>query len=73
MKKPHKFQRQAAGPVWGLVFGAFMTAAGIGLWLYAKAPHRPSQFDESLAVAAVLIGVFAAVYAGREIGHGKHR
>ncbi|MBN3802523.1 hypothetical protein GXB81_05565 [Paraburkholderia sp. Ac-20336] len=73
MKKPHKLQLQPAGPAWGLVFGVFMTAVGIGLWFYAKAIYHPTHFDESLAVATILIGVFSAVYSGREISHRKHR
>jgi apolipoprotein N-acyltransferase len=73
VKNLHRLQSQTAGPVWGLVFGAFMTAVGIGLWWYAETLHAPTQFDESVAVAATLIGVFLVVYAGREIHHKRNR
>jgi hypothetical protein len=67
MKKLHRLQSQTAGPVWGLVFGVFMTAVGIGLWFYAEMAYSADRTDESVAVASMLIGVFSAVYAGREI------
>jgi ABC-type phosphate transport system permease subunit len=44
-----------------------MTAIGIGLWLYATLPVSHARQDQSWAVAAVLIGLFLAVYAGREL------
>lgn len=72
MKMSHKLQSQTPGPAWGLVFGLFLTGIGAGLWLYARATEG-SQFDESVAVAAVLLGLFSVVYAGREIHHKKRR
>ena len=72
MKMSHRLSSRAAGPVWGLVFGLFMTAIGVGLWCYATMTATAGQTDESFAVAAMLVGVFSAVYAGRELSH-KHR
>jgi hypothetical protein len=69
MKKSHKLPAHTAGPVWGLVFGLVMTAVAVVLWLYGQAHQGASHLDESLAVAAALIGVFVAVCAGREIRH----
>jgi len=73
MKKLHKLQPQTAGPAWGLVFGVFMTAVGIGLWCYAETAYSAGRTDESVAVASMLIGVFSAVYAGREIHRKRNR
>lgn len=73
MKKLHKLQPQTAGPVWGLVFGVFMTAVGIGLWFYAEISHSSGRTDESVAVASMLIEVFSVVYAGREIHRKRNR
>jgi hypothetical protein len=53
--------------VWGLIFGLLMTAVGMGLWFYATLSVPPGWQDESLAVAATLVGLFLAVYAGREL------
>lgn len=72
MKKLHKLQSQTAGPVWGLVFGVFMTAVGIGLWCCAETTYSAGRTDESVAVASMVIGVFSAVYAGREILHRRN-
>jgi hypothetical protein len=68
MKMSHRLgSSDTAGPVWGLIFGLLMTAIGIGLWFYATLSVPPEWQDESLAVAATLIGLFIAVYAGREL------
>ena len=72
MKMSHRLSSRTAGPVWGLVFGLLMTAIGVGLWCYATMAATVGQFDESFAVAAMLVGLFSAVYAGRELTH-KHR
>ncbi|WP_259294884.1 hypothetical protein [Paraburkholderia sp. DHOC27] len=56
-----------AGPLWGLLFGVFMAAIGMGLWFHAASTVEAGQQDESLAVAALVIGLFLAVYAGREL------
>lgn len=71
MKKLHRLPSQTAGPVWGLVFGVFMTAVGIGLWYCAETANSSGRTDESVAIAATPIGVFSAVYAGREILHRR--
>ncbi len=72
MKMSHRLgSPDTAGPVWGLVFGMFMTAIGIGLLFYATSSAPLGQQDESLAVAAILIGLFSAVYAGRELRHKR--
>jgi hypothetical protein len=49
----------------------FMTAVGIGLWFYATSQAPAGRQDESLAVAAVIVGLFSAVYAGRELCHKR--
>lgn len=68
----HRLQSDSAGPVWGLILGACVMVAGIGIWTYAKSSESGDSFDESLAMAAMLVGTFLAVYAGREIWH-RHR
>ncbi|MCO5396757.1 NADH dehydrogenase [ubiquinone] 1 beta subcomplex subunit 3 [Ralstonia soli] len=73
MKQSHRWQVRTAGPGWGLAFGAFMTAVGVVLWRYMKESEHVTQLDESLAVGAVLIGVFMVIYAGREIHRQKRR
>lgn len=73
MKMSHKLaSSDPAGPVWGLIFGIFMTALGMGLWFYATLLVPPGRQDESLAIAAILVGLFSAVYAGRELWRNRH-
>jgi hypothetical protein len=72
MKMSHRLRSHSAGPVWGLILGLFLMLVGIGFWIYAKSSQPGSRLDESLAMAAMLIGAFLAVYAGREI-RNKHR
>jgi hypothetical protein len=68
MKMSHRFgSLDTAGPVWGLIFGVLMTAIGTDLWFYATLSVPSGRQDESLAVAAVLVGMFMAVYAAREL------
>jgi drug/metabolite transporter (DMT)-like permease len=68
MKMSHRLDSSdTAGPVWGLIFGLLMTAIGMGLWFYATRSIDSGRQDESLAVAATLVGLFLAVYAGREL------
>jgi hypothetical protein len=69
MKFSHKLGSQKAGPVWGFAFGSLVTLAGVGLWCNAKLASTAGRFDEPLAVAAVLVGVFAAIYAAHELRH----
>jgi drug/metabolite transporter (DMT)-like permease len=72
MKMSHSLgSPDTAGPVWGFVFGVFMTAIGMGLWFYATSSAPSGRQDESLAVAAVIVGLFSAVYAGRELRHKR--
>jgi hypothetical protein len=72
MKMSHRLaSSDSAGPVWGLIFGMFMTVVGIGLWFYATSSAPTGRQDESLAVAAVVIGLFLAVYAARELRHKR--
>ncbi|QCP54484.1 hypothetical protein FAZ95_36920 [Trinickia violacea] len=73
MKMGDRLQVRTAGPVWGLIFGVFLTSVGMGLWIYATALHRVSQQDESLAVAAAIIGVFLVVYAAHELRSTRQR
>ncbi|MCP3727521.1 hypothetical protein M3I53_31125 [Paraburkholderia sp. CNPSo 3272] len=70
MKMSHRLQSDSAGPVWGLILGMFLMVAGIGIWIYAESSEPGDSLDESLAMAAMLVGTFLAVYAGREIRHG---
>jgi hypothetical protein len=72
MKMSHRLQSDSAGPVWGLIWGIFLTVAGIGIWIYVKSSEPGNSLDESLATASMLVGTFLAVYAGQEIRHG-HR
>ncbi|NVH73687.1 hypothetical protein FSB08_14205 [Paraburkholderia sp. JPY432] len=72
MKMSHRLQSDSAGPVWGLIMGMFLMVAGIGIWIYVKLSETGHSLDESLAMAAMLVGAFLAVYAGREIRH-RHR
>lgn len=72
MKMSHRLQSDSAGPVWGLILGMFLMVAGIGIWIYVKSSEPGNSHDESLAMAAMLVGTFLAVYAGREIRH-RHR
>lgn len=69
MKMPRQLMAQNAGPVWGLACGVFLTAAGIGLWLYAVF-QGASLYDESIPDAVIVAGVCLAVYAAREICRG---
>ncbi|SAK99425.1 hypothetical protein AWB80_07656 [Caballeronia pedi] len=72
MKMAHRISSSATGPAWELVFGAIMTALGVALWCYGKLAW-PDNVDQSLGVAALLIGVFISVYAGHEILRGRRR
>ncbi|WP_321939397.1 hypothetical protein [Paraburkholderia sp. J8-2] len=72
MKMSHRLRSDPAGPVWGLTMGMLLMAIGIGIWVFVKASQPGDFFDESLAMAAMVVGAFLAVYAGREIRHG-HR
>lgn len=65
----HRMQSDSAGPVWGLILATFLMVAGIGIWTYAKSSESGDSLDESLAMAAMLVGTFLAVYASREIWH----
>ena len=69
MKFSHRLDSHNAGPLWGLAFGLIVTLAGVGLWCDAKLSQAAGRFDEPLAVAAVLVGVFAAIYAAHELRH----
>lgn len=67
MKFSHTISSHKAGPVWGIAFGLVVTLAGVGLWCAAKLSSNAGRFDEPMAVAAVLVGVFAAIYAAHEL------
>ncbi|MFM0023529.1 hypothetical protein [Paraburkholderia azotifigens] len=67
MKFSHTLNGRKSGPGWGLAFGLLMTVAGIGLWCDAKLSASASSYDEPLGIAALLIGVFAAIYAVHEL------
>lgn len=70
MKMSHRLASSGtAGPVWGLILGMLTTTIGMGLRFYATLSASPGRQDESLAVAAMLIGLFLAVYAERELRH----
>ena len=51
--------------------GMFLMVAGIGIWIYAKSSEPGDYLDDSFAMAAMLVGTFLAVYAGREIRHRR--
>jgi hypothetical protein len=68
MKMSHKLtSAKTAGPLWGVVFGIFMSMVGLGLWIYAQSSVSPTGEDESVAVVAIMIGVLMTVYATREL------
>jgi len=72
VKMSHKLgSSDTAGPVRGLIFGLLTTGIGMGLWFYATLSVRPGWQDESLAVAATLIGLLLAVYAGHELSRKR--
>ncbi len=71
MKMSHRLQSHSAGPVWGLIMGLFLAGTGIVIWIYVKSSQSGDSIDESLAMAAMLVGAFLAVYAGREIIRGR--
>jgi hypothetical protein len=52
---------------WTLAFGLLATAAGVGLWRHVPVIFSTVRQSDSVAVAAILIGLFSAVYAGREL------
>lgn len=72
MKMTYRLRSQQAGPIWGVIFGLFLTGIGIGLWCYTKFLRGAGPLDELLAVGAFLVGVLSAVYAVRELFH-QHR
>ncbi|WP_227746994.1 hypothetical protein [Paraburkholderia franconis] len=55
----HRLRSHSAGPVWGLIQGLFLTAVGISFWIYVKSLLPGRRLDESLAMAAMLIGAFS--------------
>jgi NhaP-type Na+/H+ or K+/H+ antiporter len=69
MKMSHRLRQHQAGPIWGLVFGLLFTGIGIGLWCYAQFGRAAGPFDESFAVGALVVGLFSAIYSGRELHH----
>nr|WKF60874.1 hypothetical protein HUO10_005396 [Paraburkholderia busanensis] len=62
-----------AGPAWGLALGVFMAVVGAGLWFYAVTLAAVKPRDESVAAAALLLGLFLVVYSARELLHQRHR
>ncbi|MFM0323470.1 hypothetical protein [Caballeronia glebae] len=72
MKMTHRITSSTSGPAWGLAFGLMMTAIGVALW-WRGVSSFPDTVDESLGIAALLVGIFMSVYAGREILHGRPR
>ncbi|CAD6561247.1 hypothetical protein ACFQ3P_37935 [Paraburkholderia sabiae] len=67
MKMSHQLASRTAGPLWGLLFGVMLTVAGVAFGYYLTASGEADRGDESLAVAAVVLGVSVAVYAAREL------
>ncbi|WP_322048436.1 hypothetical protein [Paraburkholderia sp. J67] len=51
----------------GLALGIASAATGAGLWLGA------GTADQSMAMPAILLGVFLAIYAGHEVLRGRTR
>lgn len=70
MKMSHKRRAPVAGPVWGLAFGVLMMAASAALWWLGSNLGQGLP-AESLAVAALLVGVFTFVCAAREIARNR--
>lgn len=68
MKMSHRLESvEAARPVWSLAVGLVLTIVGVALWVYAPDAISASRQVQSLAVASTLVGLFVAVYAGREV------
>ncbi|SAK57297.1 hypothetical protein AWB76_02429 [Caballeronia temeraria] len=63
-----RLRSESNGPVWGVCFGAILTVAGAGLW-WCATDEMDGEFDESVALVAMLIGASLAAIAGREILH----
>ncbi|MBN3785913.1 hypothetical protein [Burkholderia sp. Ac-20353] len=60
-----------AGPVWGVLAGVLLVAAGVGLGIASKLVSGSGKFDESLAISATMFGALLAVYAGHEMMRKK--
>lgn len=68
MKMSHRLASpNTTAAVWMFAFGLLATAAGVGLWRHEPVVLSTARQSESMAVAAVLIGLFSAVYAAREL------
>jgi len=72
MKMAHGSASSTSGPAWGLAFGLIMTAIGVALLCRGVFSFTDTA-DESLGVAALLVGVFMSAYAGREILRATRR
>ncbi|MGF6447110.1 hypothetical protein QF002_007986 [Paraburkholderia youngii] len=59
MKMSHRMKSDSPGPVWGLITGIFLMVAGIGIWIYVQSSKPGNSIDESLAMAAMLVGAFS--------------
>ncbi len=70
MKHWQHARRRATWAVTGLALGLVATGAGVHLWLRAPAGGAA---DQSVAVGAILLGVFTAICAGHEIWRARMR
>ncbi|NIE61544.1 MULTISPECIES: hypothetical protein [unclassified Burkholderia] len=61
-----------AGPIWGVIAGVFLVAAGVGLDVASKLLNSSGEFDESSAIGVMMCGVLLTVYAGHEVTRKKH-
>ncbi|SAL88078.1 hypothetical protein AWB74_08394 [Caballeronia arvi] len=72
MRVSQRLRSPEAGPIWGLIFGLLLTGIGGCLWCYTEFVRVADKFDGALAVAALLVGLLSAFYAGRQLRH-SHR
>lgn len=66
-----KWENISAGPIWGVIAGVLLVAAGIGLGIASKLLNTSGKFNESLSISATMFGVLLAVYAGHEMTRRK--
>lgn len=68
MKYRYRISSSGTGALWGLATGSLLTAVGVGLWCVSKKSSSLGNI-EPLAVAAVLVGIFATACSGHGLRH----